>query len=143
MSQMVLTRKRWHAMRARCDNPNTDNYEKYGGLDIGYHPDWAKYENFLEDMGVCPFGYVLDRVDNNKGYSPGNCRWATKADSAKNRTTTVVTYEQAKTIKMLARARNPNVSVLSFSAVVARTLGLTTSLVRDIVRGKSWQSIEV
>ena len=141
MSQTKITRKRWHSMRARCNNDSTDNYKKYGGAGITYHPDWDVYQNFLDDLGECPFGYVLDRIDGNFDYVPGNCRWVTKADSAKNRSTTKLTYEQARTIKMLVKAKNPDVTIMHFSRVVASVLGLTVSLVRDVARGKSWESV--
>lgn len=138
---MKLTRKRWHAMKARCDTPSTDNYENYGGLDITYPNEWRSYEQFYEDMGECPFGYVLDRIDGNKNYGPENCRWVTKADSAKNRFTTRLTYEQARTIKALTRAKNPDVSMLRFARVIADIMKLEVSLVRDVARGKSWVSV--
>lgn len=128
-------------MRARCDNPKTANYESYGGLDITYPPDWAKYENFFADMGECPPGYVLDRIDGNGHYELGNCRWVTKADSAKNRSTTKLTYAQARTIKMLVRAKNPEITMLHFAVVLAEVMNLSVSLVRDVARGKSWVSV--
>lgn len=47
------------------------------------------FAQFLADMGECPDGLTIERIDVNKGYEPGNCVWATKADQAKNKTTTV------------------------------------------------------
>lgn len=51
---------------------------------------WEKFENFLEDMGEKPAGMTLDRIDNSKGYEPGNCRWATQKDQQNNRTNNLV-----------------------------------------------------
>ena len=142
MGKLSLTRVRWHAMKDRCDNPANHSYKNYGAKGITYPTRWENYDNFLSDMGVCPVDWVMDRMDNNLGYHPQNCRWVPKGVSSKNRRTTIVTFAQASTIKMLVRAKNPETSMLRFAEVVGEIMGLTTSLVRDIARGKSWQVLE-
>jgi hypothetical protein len=74
----------WRGMKERCDNPENSHYLLYGGRGIGYCERWAKFENFLSDMGRRPKGRTLDRVDNNLGYSPDNCRWATADEQSRN-----------------------------------------------------------
>jgi AP2 domain len=66
----------WVGMKQRCNNPNFKHYENYGGRGITYDPRWEKFENFYEDMGNCPDGLELDRIDNELGYSKENCQWA-------------------------------------------------------------------
>ena len=56
----------------------------YAGKHID--PEWfASYEAFFRDMGPCPEGWELDRIDNSKGYAPGNCRWVNEARQSRNR----------------------------------------------------------
>lgn len=75
----------WHHMKQRCLNPKNHKWEAYGGRGITICKRWHKFENFFADMGERPDGLSLDRIDNNKGYSKDNCRWATHDVQANNK----------------------------------------------------------
>ena len=75
----------WCAMITRCENPNHDNYPRYGGRGIKICPRWrGSFAAFFEDMGPRPPGHTLDRRQSNKDYEPSNCRWATPLEQSHN-----------------------------------------------------------
>src|SRR5574341_1719101 len=79
----------WRAMVYRCHSPSDSSYAKYGAKGVMVCARWRKnFENFLADMGERPNGTTLDRIDNTKGYEPGNVRWATATTQQNNRSCT-------------------------------------------------------
>ena len=75
----------WDSMRQRCLNPRNVNYANYGGRGIGVCDRWSDFSAFLADMGDRPGpDFSLDRIDNALGYSPDNCRWATRTEQTRN-----------------------------------------------------------
>ncbi len=75
----------WRHMKKRCFNRNNHKFKNYGGRGISVCERWRNsFNNFLEDMGTCPPAHSIDRIDNNKDYMPGNCRWATGKEQNRN-----------------------------------------------------------
>lgn len=75
----------WSQMKGRCSNVNLPKYPIYGGRGITVCERWRKFQNFLSDMGQCPVGYTIERINNDGNYEPGNCKWIPAAQQAKNR----------------------------------------------------------
>lgn len=71
-------------MRNRCNMPSLPEYKHYGGRGIKYAPEWEEFSNFLEDMGECPQGLTLDRIDVNGNYCKENCRWVSRTENQRN-----------------------------------------------------------
>lgn len=73
-------------MKGRCSWPDGAKWHRYGGRGVRVCSRWARdFSAFLADMGKCPPGFTIDRINNDGHYEPGNCRWVTRADNNRNR----------------------------------------------------------
>lgn len=83
----------WYGMIQRCDNDTHISYDNYGGRGVTVCERWYSFDNFISDMGERPMGFTLDRIDNDIGYSPSNCKWSNRIDQANNRRDNqIITY---------------------------------------------------
>ena len=79
------TYRSWAGMLGRCRNKSN---KVYGGRGVSVCDRWRSFESFLGDMGECPSGMSIDRLNNDLGYSPENCKWSNRLDQSSNRRTT-------------------------------------------------------
>ena len=115
-----LTWRSWKSMLDRT-RPTHKSHAYYYDKGITVCPEWREFSNFLIDMGERVEGTTLDRIDNSKGYSLDNCRWATKAQQATNREC-IKLYTYAGDTKTLTEwSKDPRCRV-SVHALYARVL---------------------
>jgi hypothetical protein len=104
-------------MKQRCENPSNKDYATYGGIGIKVCERWQKAENFINDMqATYQKGLTLDRKDNSLGYSPENCRWATRVQQGRNRRSNVNVTISGKTqcLKAWCEELNMNYATVKF-----------------------------
>ncbi len=92
--------KVWQGLKDRCLNPGNKDYHRYGARGVTVFHEWVdSYTKFLayllEHLGRRPTPtYSIDRIDNNKGYEPGNIQWSTVSEQARNRRSSKLTKDK-------------------------------------------------
>ncbi|WP_303678263.1 hypothetical protein [Ralstonia mannitolilytica] len=135
----------WSAMNERCRNPKVKEYPRYGGRGIGICARWSDFANFLADMGERPTGMTLDRIDVNGDYEPGNCRWATDLEQARNRGTNVLLTYGGREQCITAWADELGMGVTTLRARLARGWDMEKIVQTPVMpyRPRSVQSVKL
>jgi hypothetical protein len=106
----------WKAMKRRCHYKKDKHYQDYGGRGITICERWLKFENFIKDMGTCPEGKSLDRINNSGIYEPSNCRWATTSEQQSNKRNAVLLTLKGQTKNLSHWAKETGIERRTISA---------------------------
>ena len=109
----------WVGLKHRCRNPNHPKFARYGGRGITVCDEWANsFDAFYSHVGEPPTAkHTLDRIDNNRGYEPGNVRWATRKQQSNNISTNVWIEFDGKKMTLAQWAEHLG---LSYTAITTR-----------------------
>lgn len=125
----------WQSAKRRCYSVKSKDFPRYGARGIRMVSRWRNsFSEFFKDMGVCPDGFQLGRIDNDRGYSATNCRWESGSQNCNNKGNNVVLRfgGESRTVTQWAMKLNVPTPTL-FSRVYA---GWNT---KQILFGKSYQ----
>lgn len=110
----------WAGIHQRCNNPGGDEYDRYGGRGIRVCAAWVDFGQFYSDMGAKPSPkHTIERRDNDKGYEPSNCYWATWKEQQNNKSNNRLVVYQGQTMT-LSQAADAGGQQLSGSAIQGR-----------------------
>lgn len=118
----------WEGMKARCYNPKSKGYNRYGGRGIKMSESWLVFDNFYRDMydSYLKHSYVhseknttIERNDSDKDYCLENCRWVTNQEQQLNRSDTVKVKYKGRTVPLVALCKQLHVN----NSLVGKRLG--------------------
>ncbi len=99
----------WTDMKRRCQNRSHPAFKWYGARGITVCERWLDFKNFVADMGDKPSGLTIDRIKNEQGYNPSNCRWASRSDQSNNQTTNHLVTANGLTLNIAQWSRKTGI----------------------------------
>lgn len=124
----------WFAMVRRCHVPKAANFHNYGGRGISVCEEWHTIDGFVASMGNAPGGMSIERIDNNRGYSPDNCRWASGDEQALNKRTNLVLTHNGKSQPLAQWARELNIGATTIHNRLVRGLSVDEALTAPVLK---------
>lgn len=102
----------WSGIKARCLNQKAPDYARYGGAGVTVFRGWIDdFMAFYTHIGPRPSpAHSVDRIDGSKGYEPGNIRWATKTQQARNRKDSVFVTDGVSVLHIMDVAKSMGIS---------------------------------
>jgi len=123
----------WNDMRSRCNNPNSPHYDRYGGRGIKVCPEWDSFLTFLKDMGLrTDDKSTIERIDNSKGYSPDNCKWAGRKTQARNKINTKLNADIVASMRIGEITAQQGADIVNCALITAQ----------QAKSGLTWQDLE-
>lgn len=132
----------WVGMKQRCNNPKKKDYQHYGGRGISVCPAWlVSFKAFYSDVGPRPSAaHSLDRIDVNRGYEPGNVRWATHQQQVENTRVVRLVTVSGKTQSVSAWEREMGLSKGQVRSREASGWSIEEAIMTPSIKGQKLHS---
>lgn len=121
----------WKHMRGRCNNPSNHSYKWYGARGITICKEWDDFKVFHKDMGSCPDGGSIERLDVNGPYCASNCIWKPHKYQGRNTRTNVLDMEKASTIRAMKKEGKT-------MAAIAEEFNTSKSCINHVIQRRTW-----
>lgn len=129
----------WMAILRRCTNQNCKEYHRYGGRGITVCERWANsFMAFYADMGEQPPGMQIDRIDNDRGYEPGNCRWVTSQQNNRNRRDSVYVEFRGERLHIRELAERCGIGVNTLAWRIKTGMSVEDAATKDLTDHNSY-----
>lgn len=126
----------WRGIKERCLNPNSPQYFRYGGRGITMHGGWVDdFPAFFAHVGYRPKNTdSIERIDNNKGYEPGNVKWDSKKAQARNRRDNVLLTFHDETMTLIEWSERTGFSHAVLSQRIKRGMTVEQALTTPLMK---------